>query len=836
LTSDAYKLLRSVLDGQRPEGRSKDHLAARLDQMSRGSHGKAWGDGDAVSVLAQFMRREMAISGSRSIREVLQGPLAAVSLASLQRCHLDVIARESDRLVIEAKEWTPKWLDGAVECSITTAPLAGEMRRAFEACSPDPFLRRLGLKAYRCAGQREAVRAALTMPEGATLLVNLPTGAGKSLLAQLPCVLDRDGLTVVVVPTTSLCIDQERALRDATRRTSDAIEHETAFYAGKDERRDRICHRLRRGEQRIVFASPEAVCGRLSHLLHAAAQRNDSGRLRWLIIDEAHMVDQWGGSFRTEFQGLAGLRSALVRAGGQAPLRTLLLSATLTPTCIVGLQRLFDKPGPFQAVHAVQLRPEPSCWFALCDNAKQQRARVEEAVFNLPRPLILYTTKIKDAQQWQQNLRSLGILRTGLVIGPTRASERARVMTDLRRCKLEVVVANAAFGLGVDAEVRSIVHACVPENLDRYYQEIGRGGRDGQASISMVLYTHDDLQCAEQMNRQAVIGRDRGLDRWKQLFSLKTDLGDGVYCVRLNTRHRRNERHLQWDNHTLNLLARAGVLSLDWENVQFPGDDASLEERKKFQDELRRRRLVRVLDNAPLDESTWDTKVEPERHRVSAACRRGFKLMDEALRGVRCLADIAADLYGAPQSDELPGGAIRVAKSCGGCPACRRAGHQPWANAMPVPPQPWPVNRRGMTDALARLLQHGSVAVFYSAGDAAPGWKGLADTLTWMVRAGLRFVAAPADLLQVWTPPDLQQPVFVSEGWPLSDPASVPALVVHPQGEVAPSDLYGFVGLNSRPGVLLFEEQTLTQTGRRLRDIIRMPAFSFSELQEGWMG
>jgi superfamily II DNA/RNA helicase len=825
-----------VLDGQRPEGRIKDHLAARLEQMTRGGLGKAWGDGDAVSVLAQFMRREMAISGSRSIREVLQGPLAAVSAAALQRCHLDVIDRESDRLVIEAKEWTPKWLDGAVECSITNDALAGVMRRAFEACTPDPFLRRLGLKEYRCVGQREAVRAALTMPEGATLLVNLATGAGKSLLAQLPCVMDRDGLTVVVVPTTALCIDQERALCEATQRTPDAIEHETAFYAGEDERRERICQRLRRGEQRVVFASPEAVCGRLSHLLHAAAQRNGPGRLRWVVIDEAHMVDQWGASFRAEFQGLAGLRSALVRAGGKSPLRTLMLSATLTPTCIVGLQRLFDKPGPFQAVHAVQLRPEPSCWFALCGDAAQRRARVEEAVFNLPRPLILYTTKINDAQQWQQGLRSLGFLRTGLVIGPTPASERRRVMTELRRRKIEVVVANSAFGLGVDADVRSIVHACVPENLDRYYQEIGRGGRDGRASVSMVLYTHEDLHCAKRMNQQAVIGRERGLDRWKQLFALKTDLGDGVYRVRLNTRHRRNERHLQWDNHTLNLLARAGVLELDWEEPQFPADDASIEVWATFRDELRRRRLIRLLDNAPLDESTWDTKVEPERQRVSAACRRGFALMEEALRGMRCLADVAADLYGAPQSDELPGGAIRVAKSCGGCPACRRAGHQPWANAMPVPPQPWPVSRRGITDALARLLQHGSVAVFYQVGDAAPGWKGLDEALTWLVRAGLHFVAAPADLLQVWSPPDLQQPVFVSRGWPLSDPASVPALVVHPRGEVAPSDLYGFVGSNGRPGVLLVEEQTLTPTGRRLRDMIRMPALSLSELREGWMG
>jgi ATP-dependent DNA helicase RecQ len=836
LTSDAYKSLRGVLDGQRPGGRIKDHLSARLEQMTRGGHGNAWGDGDAVSVIAQRMRREMVISGSSSIREVLRGPFAAISVAALHRCHLDVVDRESDRIVIEAKEWTPKWLDGAVECSVNNDALAGVMRRAFEGCTPDPFLRRLGLKEYRCVGQREAVRAALTMPDGATLLVNLPTGAGKSLLAQLPCVMDRDGLTVVVVPTTALCIDQERALCEATQGMPNAIEHETAFYAGEDERRERICQRLRRGEQRVVFASPEAVCGRLSQLLHAAAQRSGPGRLRWLIIDEAHMVDQWGGSFRTEFQGLAGLRSALVRAGGNAPLRTLMLSATLTPTCIVGLQQLFDKPGPFQAVHAVQLRPEPCCWFTLCDNQAQRCARVEEAVFNLPRPLIVYSTKIEDAKQWQQHLRSLGLLRTGLVIGPTQASERARVMTDLRSGKLEIVVANSAFGLGVDADVRSIVHACVPENLDRYYQEVGRGGRDGRASISMVLYTQEDLRCAESMNRQAVIGRERGLFRWKQLFSLKTDLGDGVYRVRLNTGHRRNERNLQWDSHTLNLLARAGVVALDWEQPQFPAEEASDEEWATFQDELRRRRLIRLLDNAPLDELTWETRVEPERQRVSAACRRGFDLMDEALRGVRCLADIAVDLYGAPQSDELPGGAIRVAKSCGGCPACRRAGHQPWANAMPVPPQPWPVNRRGMTDALARLLQHGSVAVFYGAGDAAPGWKGLAEPLTWLVRAGLHFVAAPAELLQVWTPPDLQQPVFVSEGWPLSDPASVPALVVHPRGEEAPSDLYGFVGSSGRPGVMFFEEQTSTSTGRRLQDVIRTPAFSLGELREGWMG
>lgn len=817
------------------EGRASDTMAARLEQMVSDGIGDSCGDADVATVLAQIMRQELSRSGGKSIRQILTGPFTSISANTLSRCNLNVMSSGQDRVVVEASEWRPQWAEIPEDDSITQAALAGQARRDFESCTADPFLRHLNFRTYRCVGQREAIRAALTMPNGATLLVSLPTGSGKSLLAQLPCVLDPHSLTVVVVPTTALCVDQERALRSTTEGKPGGVEHDTAFYSGDERRRKRIRDRIIKGEQRIVFASPEAICGPLSHLLHTAAQKHGQGRLRWLVIDEAHIVEQWGSSFRPLFQVVAGLRTALVRAGSDDPLRTILMSATLTPSSTVGLKRLFGTPGPFGAVQSVQLRPEPSYWFVKCDDIEQQRARIEEAVLNLPKPLILYTTKIAQAKEWRDQLRKVGLRRIGFVIGETTAESRRKVIFGLRDGDIEVVVANSAFGLGVDAVVRSVVHACVPENLDRYYQEVGRGGRDGRASISMVIYTPQDLQDARRMNEETVIGREKGLKRWRRLFALKEDLGDAHYQVRLNVGHRRNALNLRWDNHTINLLARAGVIALDWKSPSFPEEEATSEEWIKFREEQKGRRILRILDNAPLDERTWDIKVEPERRRISNANKRGFALMDKVLRGDRCVAAVVAELYGGTDGFSLPNGAARVAKGCGGCPVCRRDGNSPWSIAMPVPSQPWIVDRSAITPALGRLMQHGSTAIFYSSSEVDPGWRGILEAMNWLVRAGLRFVAAPSDFLDVWTPPDLQDPVFVANSWPISDPPSVPALVVHPPGEPAPADLYGLAGQSGHPSVLLFEERVLSSTGRRLRDVINAPSLSFREFQEGYL-
>jgi ATP-dependent DNA helicase RecQ len=827
------KVLQQVLEALTPN-EPVDQLLDRLRHFQQGEG--VWGHGDAAALLAQVLRRQLARNGQTDVSYKVCGPLASLSDESLRRCHLGRIRTEGG-MVVTASAWKPCWVDGTQDYCINRDALIGEKRRTFESLPPDPFLSRLGLEKYRCIGQREAVRAALTMPEGATLLVNLPTGAGKSLLAQLPCVMDTEALTVVIVPTTALCIDQERALREATERTNDPISHSTAFYGSDQDRRSEIRRRIAEGSQRVVFASPEAVCGRLGSALHKAAQRIGSGQLRWLIIDEAHMIEQWGGSFRPEFQALAGFRSSLLRTANGASLRTLLLSATVTPDCIDGLKKIFGKPGPFKCVSAVQLRPEPSCWVAKCESEQQRTDRTLEAVFNLPRPLILYTTKISDAERWHQLLQESGLNRIGMVIGKTSDEDRRTVIDNLRGNKIEIVVANSAFGLGVDAEVRSVVHACVPDNLDRYYQEIGRGGRDGLASISMVLYTADDLTVAEKMNSKPAIGIERGLARWQRMFHQKDDLGEGRCIVHMNAGANQNQRHLEWDNHTLNLLARAGVIELDWQPPPPAAEGATPDERERNYREHKQTRTIRLLHQQPIAKETWTTCVDPERQRVLKSFTQGFKLMKEALRGERCLAEVASDLYASPGQSLTDEEAITVAKSCGGCPACRQQACPPWADPMPMPAPPWSMNSTGIRDSLTRMLQHGSAAIHFGRNDEPSRSTDLVDILDWLVAGGLHFVVAPTQLLEVWRPRDRKSsPVFVSRGRPHTASLSVPSLIVHPTGEIAPDDLYGLNIACKGYGILMYRDDTITSAGRLLREVIRIPSFGLDQVMVEWKG
>ena len=271
------------------------------------------------------------------------------STAEFEVCGCSV-REQGDTCVIEPKPWRPNWLEADnVEGVDVCAAREDERRSQTYTRYPgtDPFLNLLSVDTYRTKGQATAVRAALSMPAGATMAISLPTGEGKSLVFQAIDVAgygaSTPGLTVVVVPTVTLAIDPETRLR-AARRTDDYL---CAFIGGEVDRNAQIVEQIGNQEQGVVFAAPEAVCGPLRSVLIKAAQ---AGRLDALVVDEAHLVEGWGTDFRTAFQSLAGLRRALqASAPVDKRLRTILLSATITQSamialyslCLAEMQRLF---------------------------------------------------------------------------------------------------------------------------------------------------------------------------------------------------------------------------------------------------------------------------------------------------------------------------------------------------------------------------------------------------------------------------------------------------------------------------------------------------------------
>ena len=208
----------------------------------------------------------------------------------------------------------------------------------------------------------------MTAPEGSTVIAMLPTGSGKTEIAL--CLADRakHGLTAIVVPTVALAYDFERRFRDhfarRNRRINPASLHFAWTASTDDTVRDQLKRAISNGQQPLLVTSPESITRALRRTLLDAAS---IGRLQGFVIDEAHLVTQWGRSFRPEFRTLADFRRDLLQAaeaGGHMRAITLLLSATLGTAEVSDLTALFGRPGPCSPVVANALRSEPDIWIA----------------------------------------------------------------------------------------------------------------------------------------------------------------------------------------------------------------------------------------------------------------------------------------------------------------------------------------------------------------------------------------------------------------------------------------------------------------------------------------
>jgi ATP-dependent DNA helicase RecQ len=809
---DTFEALRAILHGAsvttlRPEecaDASHRRLAGVLHAVAGGS---SVGQTDLVALVRHVLRREQERQGGAAQSALVQHTPPWPTRESWERAGFDVELHSTGFVRVQARPWQPAWLPGAERVPPEQAAFAEDVRRNYAEVPGDPFLDVAGKVRYRSSGQRASVRAVLTTPPGATLVVNLPTGAGKSLCAHLPALLGSasHGVTIVVMPTTALCIDQENALRAL-------VPHPTAHYGGSSaEQRDRnaeIRKRIGNGTQRIVFTSPESLVGTLSHAVYKAAR---AGLLRFLVIDEAHMIEQWGDEFRSAFQEVAGMRIDLLRNCTPQLFQTILLTATLTESCLDTLETLFARPGPFSVVSAVQLRPEPAYWHARCATDAEKQAHVLEAVHHLPRPLILYVTRIRDANAWFERIRAAGYTRCDVVTGETPDEQRRKVLERWREGRTDIVVATSAFGLGVDKEdVRAVIHACVPENIDRYYQEVGRGGRDGRASISLVIYTHDDLKVAKDLNAKKIIGIDRGRERWCSMFRRKeTTATVGRYRLRVDVApsfelgdiDMVNDYNVAWNVRTLTLMARARMLELDAD----PPPSLSITEgadpdhqREAFEAAIttyRSTRVVRVLQQGHELEETWVAVAEPERQRARHFAQRSLELMRAVLEAQRCVADVLAEVYAVGSAHRDASREIHVARACGGCPHCRASGMPASASPLPLPPPPWPA-RGGVGASLrAQMGPERVLGIFYEPPGKRRELRMLGNVLAWFANQGIRnFVVPPPYFDLAWEAlAPLRLVVFLSENL---DPRGAlempraPVLILHPPAVPLPRDMY----------------------------------------------
>jgi ATP-dependent DNA helicase RecQ len=362
-----------------------------------------------------------------------------------------------------------------------------------------------GFEAFR-PGQADIVDAIL---DGHDVLAVMPTGSGKSLCYQLPALV-RDGLTVVVSPLIALMRNQVAQLRGygvaaaALNSANDASENRS------------VLGQIARGELRLVYVSPERlVKADTIDLLKRA-------KVALLAVDEAHCISQWGHDFRPEYAALGAVQ---VELGG---VQTVAFTATADAATRADiLEKLFRRP-PAVFVHGFD-RPN----LRLAMRAKSAGRKQVADFINARRGQsgIVYCRSRRKTEELADYLRANGAEALPYHAG-MEATARSRNQDVFLQEDGVVIVATVAFGMGIDKpDVRFVLHADMPANIESYYQEIGRAGRDGLPADTLMLYGMGDIRLRRmQIDESDATNEQKRVDR--QRLNALVSLCESPRCRR----------------------------------------------------------------------------------------------------------------------------------------------------------------------------------------------------------------------------------------------------------------------------------------------------------------
>ncbi len=379
----------------------------------------------------------------------------------------------------------------------------------------NPFIYKLTTyEKFKTLSQKIAVEGALNTPNTYTSLISLPTGGGKSLVTQTMA-YQREGLTVVIVPTVSLAIDQLRVSKQVIQRPN--VDEEIFEYHSGVNTID-IAKAINNQTARLLFISPEALIKNsvFNKLINDA---NKKRYLKNIIIDEAHIVVDWGASFRIDYQCLESWRNKLIKANNT--IRTILLSATFERQTVKVLKNLFSTDNKWIEIRCDALRHEPRFTLVEAKNEFDKKDKYLELIKKLPHPLIVYVSSPYDAEKIKGELNSEGIYNVRTFTGKTNEKERRLLIDQWVNDEFQIMVATSAFGVGVDkSDVRTVLHLYIPENPNQYYQELGRGGRDRLPCLSvMCLYKASDDQSTFNKVSKHVLTTEKIAGRWDSMFN-----------------------------------------------------------------------------------------------------------------------------------------------------------------------------------------------------------------------------------------------------------------------------------------------------------------------------
>ncbi len=341
-----------------------------------------------------------------------------------------------------------------------------------KSAARDALKQYFGYSEFRLAQERVVERTL----EGRCSLVIMPTGGGKSICYQLPGVL-LDGLTIVVSPLIALMQDQVSAL------LANGIEAAALNSACEFEQEQSVMRLAETGGLKLLYVSPERAV--------SAGFLNWVGRLNiaQIAIDEAHCVSMWGNDFRPEYTQLRrlltlfpGVPTAALTATADGATRHDILQQLALPDCEVFLSS-FERKNIKVEVLPAQNRIKVMLKFL--------GARSKESG-------IVYCLSRKSTEQTAQKLRQAGYAAAHYHAA-LPADERRRVQESFQKDETQVVCATIAFGMGIDKpNIRWVIHYNLPKNIESYYQEIGRAGRDGDAAEALLFAGYSDMRTLKQ--------------------------------------------------------------------------------------------------------------------------------------------------------------------------------------------------------------------------------------------------------------------------------------------------------------------------------------------------
>ncbi len=318
---------------------------------------------------------------------------------------------------------------------------------------------------------------------GRPVIAVMPTGAGKSLCYQLPAVVlgERGGVTLVVSPLIALMKDQVDAL---TAKGVPAVA--LTSRDGAEEQRD-ILDGIRAGQYTLVYVAPE----RFRSPRFVEALRSIAGRIALVAIDEAHCISEWGHDFRPDYRRLGDIVKEL-----GAP-RLAAFTATATPEVRRDIAHQLGMTGAQLHVRGFD---RPNLYYSIVKSggaADKGEKLVELVRMREGGVALVYAATRKNAEKYAADLKAAGmkvlVYHAGLG-GGLRETAQDRFMAG----SLDVIVATNAFGMGVDkSDIRLVVHADIPRSPEAYYQEAGRGGRDGKPTRCVLLFNHSDIKLQE---------------------------------------------------------------------------------------------------------------------------------------------------------------------------------------------------------------------------------------------------------------------------------------------------------------------------------------------------